>query len=128
MMPKFQEQLEKLGVDKPRFYYELAERVTVCLLTKDGAPIARGVAICSMLDQFERRIGRAKALGRAVQALQKGESTALIRPGRFELTRPLNYRLRMEWAAGMISPYKATFMPKLTGFEDKMVNGKKPGP
>lgn len=58
---------------KPIYYYD--GKVTVCLLLQDGGQVkARGVAICSPEDQFVKATGRALALGRAMQAIERGES------------------------------------------------------
>jgi len=60
------------------YYYR--ETTTVCLLVNSEATeiIARGVAICSPLDQFNKRIGRAKALGMALRAFMVGTDSGLI--------------------------------------------------
>lgn len=56
---------------------------TVCLLVdfrseEEFLLKSRGVAICSPSDQFVKKVGRAKALGRAIQALARKETTGLI--------------------------------------------------
>ena len=61
-----------------KYYYEGYEgcpRATVCLLIESPrGVIARGVAVCSIKDNFVKETGRAKALGMAVMALKKGTS------------------------------------------------------
>lgn len=55
-----------------RYYYttgRAGERITVCLLIGDGKILARGVAACSLKDQFVKKIGRKKALTRVHQAM-----------------------------------------------------------
>ena len=56
----------------PIYYYMTANNkkvVTVCLIALKGEAIARGVSICSPMDCFNKRTGRAIALGRAMKAL-----------------------------------------------------------
>ena len=47
-----------------------APRVTICLLEEEDKTIARGVAICSILDAPNKKTGRTIARGRAVKALK----------------------------------------------------------
>lgn len=83
------DKLNRLGVDDVLFYHNrlvkegkngdvvldrngkaILEPVsTACLLLKEGKVLARGFSKCAPMDQFSKRIGRAKALGRAVSAL-----------------------------------------------------------
>jgi hypothetical protein len=53
---------------------------SVCLLHRTNTIrcFARGISVCSAKDQFHRRLGRAKALGRAVQAMKRRESIGVI--------------------------------------------------
>ena len=67
MSRKFQEQLKEANFDAVKYYYELGG-VTVCLLVKGGVVEARGMSICSHKDQFVKRVGRVKALGKAMKA------------------------------------------------------------
>lgn len=41
------------------------------IVDEDKVEVATGIAVCSRADQFVKRIGRDKALGRAVQSLRK---------------------------------------------------------
>jgi len=43
---------------------------TICLL-KNGGLVHRGIAFCSPLDQFNKKLGRNIALGRAIKAMEK---------------------------------------------------------
>ena len=61
--------LPELNVSHVLFYY--VGNITVCLLVKDRELLARGIAVCSDRDQFIKKTGRAKALGRAVKAALK---------------------------------------------------------
>ena len=44
----------------------------------DGNTVLRGIAYCSPLDQFNKKLGRNIALGRAVKALEEGDSSEAI--------------------------------------------------
>lgn len=76
---------------KPLFYYIGRHSITVCLLLKGDTVMVRGVAICSVSDQFEKKIGRAKALGRAVQSYIRSGNIGEINPDRFFVNDPLKY-------------------------------------
>jgi len=55
-------------------YYGPKREVTVCLITDNKKDvIARGVAVCSDLDQPSKKRGRAIALGRALDATARAE-------------------------------------------------------
>ena len=60
---------------EPKFYYlrdrDGKPRVTVCLI-KSNETLARGIAICSEKDHFNKAVGRAIAFGRAQRARVKG--------------------------------------------------------
>lgn len=70
---------------KPYYYY--LGTTTVCILVHDNKICARiyarGIAICSPKDQFVKSIGRAKALGRALQAYSHNSSLNPIKHSRF---------------------------------------------
>lgn len=55
------------------YYYVRDDRrrpiITVCLLVEGGQAIAKGVAVCSQLDNPSKQIGRSIAKGRAVKVL-----------------------------------------------------------
>lgn len=110
---------------RTRYYYirdrEKKPRVTICLLeTKEGV-VAKGVSICSILDNPSKRVGRDIAFGRATQAVMKGNSlkdriqspkvkTAL------DLIDPVEYTrlyLKKEWN------------PELTEFERRLLHGER---
>lgn len=112
---------------KPFFYYE--DTTTVCLLHKDGQVISRGLAICSFRDNFVKRVGRAKALGRALQAVHHNSNIGSINPQRFDHEYVKNedtwlpYADRL-WKATLFGSWKAYFEPELTTKELTIVNGK----
>lgn len=91
---KNQAKLKQMGLDKKVRYYYLRFGVgatnvpdgylgvaTVCLIPVpacDGNTIVRGIAFCNPLDQFVRKLGRNIALGRAIKALEEGDSSEAI--------------------------------------------------
>ncbi len=96
------------------FYYEGFKRTTtVCLLLKDRSVIARGVAICSPLDQFVKRIGRTKALGMAAAAIHRKENSRQIRScgNRILQARRFAYHFK----------YRSCYCPILTERETDLV-------
>lgn len=88
---------------------------TVCILPW-GLSYARGVAFCNPKDQFNRRLGRAIALGRAVKALEHFCSSDSIPYG--EPVSILIYRLDWE--------FLSCWNPVLTNFERKLFEGRTP--
>ena len=82
--------LKKVGVGgEVKYYYmkfgEGAEdapdgflgTATICLL-ENGGLVHRGIAFCSPLDQFNKKLGRNIALGRALKAMEKRHSSEPI--------------------------------------------------
>ena len=51
-------------------YFDGSRSATCLLVNENGDLMARGISLCSRRDQFIRRLGRAMAQGRAVQALE----------------------------------------------------------
>jgi len=101
-MNAFDERLRGLNV-KPMFYYEEGT-TTVCLLLRpDGTVVSRGVAICSPLDQFARRIGRTKAMGMAVAAVENKKNSRKIR----EFGHPSMVRAHFTFG------YRSSYLPDL---------------
>ena len=68
-------------MDQVRFYYmrdaHNHPRVTVCL-AKSETGFAKGLAICSLKDNPEKRIGRMIALHKAQRALKKQRNSAKV--------------------------------------------------
>lgn len=67
---------------KERYYYlkfgPNVRAATVCIIpypSCGGTGYVRGVAFCNPLDQFNKRLGRAIALGRAIKAIERGEDS-----------------------------------------------------
>lgn len=59
--------------------------LTQCLLGENGSARAYGIAICSYLDQYNRKIGNAIARGRATKALQEQRTYSPIRDSLWEV-------------------------------------------
>lgn len=113
MSKKQQKKMEQMGV-KPIFYYE-DEVIAVCLLRLNGEVVARGVAVCSPLDQFVKKTGRAKALGMAMHALVHRKTSREMRSERFGLIHPLRDADRkFRWRSG--------YKPELTEKELAIVS------
>jgi hypothetical protein len=115
-----QQRAEELGV-RPYFYY-LGGTTTVCLLKKDNECVARGISICSPLDQFEKSTGRAKAFGRALKAFIKENTDCLILIDR--LVRKYNGRYELEQLLKTHHTFlwKSSYLPTLTEYEERIIH------
>ena len=111
MSKKCQQQIQELVVE-PLYYYE--DVITVCLLKRGKEVLARGVAICSPIDQFVKKVGRMKALGMALRALVQHRSSGDIRPGRF-IGRPSQH-IHPLWKAEKFQR-RSDYEPELTDRE-----------
>jgi len=101
---------ESYKLREPVFYYLAGDtRDTVCLLTDGTRLIARGIALCSQSDQFVKITGRAKALGRAIQALVNEKSMLPIRAGSSGSSGSSCF-----W-------YRAHYLPNPTPLESKLL-------
>jgi hypothetical protein len=58
--------MSKVTSNGPVFY--MAGNTTVCLLMRDGVPMARGLSIYSRMDGFDPAEGRRRAMNRAREA------------------------------------------------------------
>ena len=74
---KLVEEIQNIQPEKVEFV-EVDRKYVFCEIRKDGES-AIGVAICSVLDEFDSRVGRNKAAGRAVKAFKKKSSSEPIR-------------------------------------------------
>ena len=117
--------IENQGIS-PIYYYsrvkfnqeEIEDIATTCLLIdEEKAVIARGIAICSFKDNFNKSKGRSIALGRAIQAYEHHCSLALIRDREFDYGK----NFAMEFVASNISDFKAEYAPRITEDERKLV-------
>lgn len=83
--------IKQMGLEKEvRYYYlkfgEGAENVpdgflgvaTICIIRMSANNYVRGIAFCSPKDQFNRKLGRAIALGRAIKAEEYMKDTEPI--------------------------------------------------
>lgn len=87
---------------------------TVCLLAENGEIVSRGLAICSELDQFSKKLGRTIAHGRALKGYKSGCSGLIKRPeGRVILSRAANVNIFTCWKSARV------FGPK-NSIEDKI--------
>jgi len=116
MVKKQQLKLEQLGVSTV-FYYENGI-ITVCLLRQGKQILARGVAVCSPLDQFVKRTGRAKALGMALRAISRQMASGDMQPLRFGVPR-MGHPL---WEAHKSFPWRSDYMPILTDREKAILS------
>ena len=87
--------------------------ITVCLI-EDHDIIARGLAICSDLDQPCKKVGRAIALGRACYALASTKSGLEVKRKKLPW---LNIVLLNTFGVGSL---KSCFNPSLTPYERKL--------
>lgn len=86
---KNEAKLKQMGL-QPRYYYErygeyingkaIGGVTTVCVIripSDDGKQeiVIRGLSFCNPIDQFSRKEGRARALGRAAKAIKNQAST-----------------------------------------------------
>ena len=83
--PYLIKELRQRGVSKIKFYrtgtYLINNISTVCLfLNNINMPLARGIAIRSILDQIDKRLGRAMSYGRAKKAFLEEKTTGEIHP------------------------------------------------
>ena len=114
-----------IGEKEPIYYYlkfgEGTQDVTdgflgtacVCVIpyqSCDGTGYVRGVAFCNPRDQFNKRLGRSIALGRALKALEQGEDTSPV-PKRLPVS------ILIPWGISFLS----SFNPVLTVFERKLL-------
>jgi len=90
-----------------------ASNVSVVLLT-DGHKIARGVAILNNKDMFDRKRGRAIAMGRATKAFTNEQTCPnnRITRGRASIKTPAQFY------------NKCIFMPELTDYENQLLTSK----
>lgn len=83
MESKLEEKLKKEGVSNIKFYYcnipIIGNVYTACLIFSESKELlARGVAICSVMDCHNKEIGREKSKSRALNALFKKNNSLKI--------------------------------------------------
>lgn len=58
--------------------FEIEPPLTSCVIETNEEKV-EGMAICSVLDRFDEKTGKNKALGRAIKALNRKESSGIVR-------------------------------------------------
>lgn len=101
---------------RPWYYYQGTTAVCLLLQGDDRQLVARGISICSNRDNFNKRLGRNIALGRALLAYFNGHDSMPIMPSRFTTQEYTKYVTLMK-----IYQYKSTYMPTLIDIERKML-------
>jgi len=94
------------------YYLSKADKKnTSVVILKEGDAVARGVAICSIKDNFNKKLGRSIAMGRAEKALftQNSCKNNTIRRAMVAKEVPAEFK------------NKCSFMPQLTEFEKKLL-------
>jgi hypothetical protein len=112
------ETLKQLDL-RERIYYKRFEdgsgRCVVLLVAQNGYPLARGVAIQSPKDNFEKGIGRLLARGRALRAIRRGHNS-----GDLMNSPALNEGIPGSVNDGMT--YKSEINPIVTEFEKTLID------
>lgn len=113
-------------------YYDHGISVTLLLGNKsdylDGKwvvskeVLARGIAICSITDQFSRKEGRLISLGRALKAYreQRSSKEVILRWANEESCNPLAGAILM-FGSVYETVYKSCWMPELTEKEQALL-------
>jgi len=109
-------------MERTKIYYKRDDQnrplVTVCLLQANG-DIARGIAICSVLDNPCKKTGRKIAKDRATHAMRTRRNTCPIhRPGIH-----IGFRRVGEQLPSVFNWSKSAFNPPLTELENRLVFG-----
>jgi|GEM_PF-3187945 len=115
-------------IDKEFFYYlrdiNKHPHITVCLLKNSNGAVARGMAICSLSEQFDRKVGRKIAKSRAYSAMfdeKLPDAFCGVKRGRARYVLDL-----VDVPGGGWETYfdkKAHYMPHLTLFERRLLYG-----
>ena len=104
-------------------FYRCSDKITVCLLPHiDGTVMARGISVCSGNPEelYIKRVGRAKAEGRAWQACCHRKDVSPIR-GEWESKVPRNLMPLFLAATYHQFAYKGYWLPDLTTREKLLV-------
>jgi len=108
--------------ERTKIYYERDEKnrplVTICLLQANG-DIARGVAVCSMLDNPCKKTGRKIAKDRAIHAMRTQKNGCpMLTPNVHLIMSSIS-----ESGGGIFGWCKSAFNPPLTQLENRLVFG-----
>jgi len=128
---QLEQALEQYDLRDPIFYFEHENQTAVCLLVKrNGTALARGVSVCSPFDHYDKEVGRAIAIGRALRAIKKMDTTEEINPNRFTEHKsfyPRNKEIEAHQRldkARISFGYKSCYLPRKTRFELWLVDKK----
>lgn len=71
--------------------------ITSCIWRKDNKPLSRGIAIRSLNDEFQRKLGRTIAYNRAFKAFIERKSSGKLFSGRFADTfRRFKFKIKTD--------------------------------
>ncbi|MDP2719572.1 MAG: Gp49 family protein [Dehalococcoidia bacterium] len=120
-----EQKLKEIGLEDKVIYYRLPlgvpkaeHRTTVCLVEVSRGVFVRGISHCSNQDQFTKRVGRAIALGRAIQAMEKKENSNSI----YALRAGVEYRSLPFYLEEFY--YKSAYNPLLTSYENEIMQAR----
>lgn len=91
--------------------YQLVPKSTVTILIDEEGNVARGVAMCSTLDIFNKKEGRAISFNRAIAGLVNKKSIGPINRDDVHIDEGIDFKIE--------------FDPTLTAYEEKLVQGSK---
>ena len=115
--------VEELGL-RPFFFHEKfgdnSGAITYCYLKEGDNVVARGLAVCSPMDVFNKKIGRSIALGRAVEAVIREQSF-----GPLVFHDAVSYN-EAYLGACLDFKFKAEYLPEIVGFEKETMFFLKP--
>lgn len=106
-------------------HYKTNRFTDVVLVLKDQKVIARGISVCSPLDEYLPSVGKNKAEGRALKALVRKESTLPIR-AHFEFDLP--YGDRLLFAKEQIGKFKSEYLPSFISDQERAAVSRRPDP
>lgn len=104
------EERTKLADDGSINYFKVPRTVVVLLENEDGE-FARGVAMCSNLDVFNKKQGRGMALNRALAAFKAKKNIGPINRGDVIIEDGMDFKIE--------------FQPILTEYEKRLLKGPK---
>ena len=103
-------------ISRHQLFFYRDGQITVCLLIRNNQVCARGLTMCSPLDQFYWKVGRVKAYGMARRALFQQRNSGYIKARRFpEAVYPDIWQAwrRFEW--------KSFYMPAVRPEEARLL-------
>ena len=109
---------------KDKAIYYVDGQTTVCLLQEDGDIVARGISVCSRLDEFDKAEGRNRARNRALEARGRQRDCGEIL---LDVPRSTWFdAVHLSLARDRFGEYKGYYYPTLTPTE-RLVLGLKNG-